>query len=177
MDRPQVIIRDATETDIPAILKMHAKSWLDTYPNKAAGISREWVQGKVEPWLTNEKIEKRRKIIRESASNPNYMYRIAENEEKEVIALIAPFRDDKTQRVGAIYVDRAYHGTGLAQQLMDQIIEWADQTRPLELEVATYNERAKNFYRQYNFQEVEGSEHLVHEKIPVVTMIRNGDEE
>ncbi len=55
MHQPHFIIRDAIEADVPAILKMHARSWLATYP---------------------------------------------------------------AQRVGAIYVDVAYHGTGLAQRLI-----------------------------------------------------------
>jgi len=60
---------------------------------------------------------------------------------------------------------------------MQEILDWADPHRPLELEVAAYNERAKAFYRKYGFIAVKDSQHLVHETIPVVTMTRKGDKQ
>lgn len=174
---PKVTVRDATESDVPAILKMHAQSWLDTYPNEDAGVTREWVEAKVGRWASYENLEKRREFIRERKDDPNAIYKIAENDTGDIVGIIAPFRNEETQRVGAIYVDKAYHGSGLAQQLMDEIITWSDRSRPLELEVASYNERAKSFYGKYGFKEVQGSEHLAYEIIPVVTMIRKGDKQ
>ena len=168
-------IRDATEADAEAIITMHDQSWQDTYPNDAAGVSRDWVKRRVSRWQNPDKLEARKEQIRKSGQGKDILYRIAQDEQGKVIGLISPFRNEETQRVGAIYVDKQYHGTGLAQKLMDEIIAWADQSRPLELEVATYNDRAKAFYRKYGFQEIEGSEHKVHDVIPVVTMIRKGD--
>ena len=172
---PKFTIRDAVESDVIGILKMHAQSWLDTYPNEDAGVSREWVEAKVGRWDSDEKIEQRRDLIRRSKDNPDLMYKVAENSDGDIIGIVAPYRNKDVQRVGAIYVDKAYQGSGIAQQLMDEIIAWADPSRPLELEVASYNERAKAFYRKYGFEELEGSEHLVHETMPAVTMIRKGD--
>jgi RimJ/RimL family protein N-acetyltransferase len=177
MKQTKLTIRDATEADAEAIVAMHDQSWLDTYPNDTAGVSREWVKERIGKWQNPEKIEARRELIRRSGQGKATIYRIAEDEYGKVVGLISPYRDEKTQRVGAIYVDKQYHGTGLAQKLMDEIIAWADQSRVLELEVASYNERAKAFYRKYNFKEIEHSEHTVHEVIPVVTMIRKGDKQ
>lgn len=177
MNTPQFTIRDATEADAPAIIAMHDQSWVDTYPNEAVGVSRKWIQKLINHTSMEEKIEQRRDVIRRCKDNPNAMYRVAENKQGEIVGIIAPFRNDTAQRVGAIYVDKAYQGTGLAQKLMDQLIAWADPYRPLELEVASYNERAKAFYRKYGFEEEVSSEHIVHDKIPVVTMIRKGDKQ
>ena len=174
---PKVTVRDAIESDVPAILKMHAQSWLDTYPNEDAGVSHEWVKAKVGKWDSDENIERRRDFIRRCKGDPNVMYKVAENDDGGIVGIIAPFRNEETQRVGAIYVDKAYYGSGLAQQLMDEIITWSDRSRPLELEVASYNERAKSFYRKYGFKEVQGSEHLAYETLPVITMIRKGDKQ
>jgi ribosomal protein S18 acetylase RimI-like enzyme len=99
------------------------------------------------------------------------------DDQGEIVGIIAPFRNDTMQRVGAIYVTKAFQGTGLAQKLMDQIIDWADPHRPLDLEVASYNERAKAFYRKYGFIEDANSEHIVHDLIPAITMIRKGDQQ
>jgi len=177
VEAPRYTIRDANEADVPAVLAMHAQSWLDTYPNEAAGITYEWVEKKLGRWSSEESIEKRRDTIRKCKGNPDALYRVAVSNQGEIVGIIAPFRNEATQRVGAIYVAKAYQGTGLAQKLMDQIIAWADPHRPLELEVASYNERAKAFYRKYGFEEVTDSEHVVHEMIPVVTMIRKGEKE
>ena len=175
MQQKSFVIRNATEADVLPILKMHAQSWLDTYPNEEAGISRDWVKERVGRWDSDEKIQSRREQIKKSQISDDALYRVAENEAGDIIAIISPFRNKEVQRVGAIYVDKAYQGTGLAKELMDQIIAWADPNQPLELEVASYNERAKAFYRKYNFEELERSEHTVHEILPVVTMVRKGD--
>jgi GNAT superfamily N-acetyltransferase len=177
MEKPRYTIRDAIEADVPAILKMHAQSWLDTYPNEAAGVTREWIKQRTDQWFSEESIEKRRDLIRRVKGNRDALYQVAVTEQGEIIGIIAPFRNETSQRVGAIYVDKAYQGTGLAQRLMDTIIDWADPHRPIELEVASYNERAKTFYRKYRFEEIPDSEHKVKEVIPVVTMIRKGDQQ
>ena len=170
-------IRAAIPEDVEAIVAMHARSWLDTYPNKALGVTREWVQERTSRWFEAEALEKRRDIIRRCENNSDALYCVAQNERGEIVGMVAPFRNEQIQRVGAIYVEKEYHGSGLAQALMDRVIAWADPHRPLELTVTTYNERAKAFYRKYGFEEIEGSEHIVHDKLPVITMIRKGEKQ
>lgn len=176
MPRSFPVIIDAHEDDGQAILAMHAQSWLDTYPNEAVGVSREWVENRVGAWDSPERVTSRIEKIKQARHDPDLMYRIAKDDEGRVVGLIMPFRDEVAQRVGAIYVDKAYYGTGLARELMDEIIAWANPKRSLELEVATYNERAKAFYRKYGFKEVKGSEKLYHDTIPIIKMTRKGDE-
>lgn len=171
-EQSRYTIQNVREADIDAMVKMHAQSWLDTYPNETAGISRQWVQEYVDGWSSPESLERRRLRVKEYANNSDALWQTAKDDENAIIGIISAFRDDQTQKVGAVYVDKSYYGSGLAQQLMDIIIEWADPVRPIELEVASYNERAKAFYRKYQFDEIKGSEHIVREKIPVVTMIR-----
>lgn len=172
----EYVIRDATEADAEAIIKMHAASWLDTYPNEEAGVSYEWVKERTDRWATSEKLAARRERISQSLRNPDYMYKIAVTTDGAVIGLACPFRDKTAQRVGGLYVDKDYQGKGMAGLLMAEILKWSDPKRPLELEVASYNERAKAFYRKHGFTEVEGSERL-YDVIPVVEMIRKGDKE
>lgn len=161
--------------DTESMIKMQARSWLDTYPNEAAGVSREWVKSHTKRWLTPENIADFEKRVEQDMTDPNKSRCVAKTKDGRIIGTIAPHRDDKVQRVGSLYVDKKYHGTGLAQRLMSEILLWSDKNRPLKLEVATYNERAKAFYRKYGFKEVEGTERLVDDMIPVITMIRKGD--
>ena len=170
------IITTPTADDVESLIAMHDQSWLDTYPDEKAGISREWVQQRINRYPHSEKIEKRLKMISQAEIDQNILIRIAKDKAGNVVGLIMPYRDRETQQVGAIYIDKAYYGTGLAQRLMAEIIAWADPKWPLELEVASYNERAKAFYRKHGFEEVAGSERL-HEIIPVIKMIRKGEKQ
>lgn len=168
------IITDATKAEAQAIIAMHAQSWLDTYPNDAVGVSREWVEDRVEKWHSPEKLAARIEKIEQAKSNPDMLYRIAKDKKGDVVGLALSFRDKETQCLGALYVDKAYYGTGLAQRFMDEVIAWADPTKSIEFEVATYNERAKAFYRKYGFEEIKGTERL-YDVIPVVKMVRRGE--
>lgn len=172
--KQEFIIAVPTLDDVEHMNAMWNQSWLDTYPNEAAGVTHEWVKKKIGGWENPENIQKRKKQLIDAESNPDVMWRVAKDKNGKVIGVAAPYRDATTQCVGAIYVDKDYHGSGVAQALMKEILAWADPARPLELEVATYNERAKAFYRKYGFTEVEDSERLVHDTIPVVKMIRKG---
>jgi ribosomal protein S18 acetylase RimI-like enzyme len=138
-------------------------------------VSQEWIQERINRYSRSEKITKRLEMINQAKTDPDILIRVAKDEEGQVIGLIMPHRDNTAQRVGAIYIDKEYYGTGLAQRLMDEILVWADPKRPLELEVAVYNKRAKAFYRKYGFEEVEGSEKLHSDVIPIIKMIRKGD--
>jgi len=78
-----------------------------------------------------------------------------------VIGMCRPYCD-RTGRchVGAIYVDKAWHGKGVGAALMERILEWVGPRRDVELHVATYNERARRFYTMWGFVEQPGSASL-----------------
>jgi ribosomal protein S18 acetylase RimI-like enzyme len=170
----QFIISVPTPDDVLPMIEMHAQSWKDTYPNDDAGVTLEWVEERTKKWFTPENIENRKKRLEEAKTNPDIATWIAKDKAGKIIGIASPRRDEKGQHVGAIYVDKEYHGQGIAQQLMEKIIDWSDPGQPIDLEVASYNERAKAFYRKYGFQETGKEAHFA-EVIPVVTMIRKGD--
>ena len=158
MSKPTFTIREAVEADVDGLLAMHAQSWIDTYPNEEFGVTEAIIRERLAHWHDAGGREKRRQKILDAQTNPDLEYWVAEDEQGKIIGLAAPHRDEKEQRLGAIYVDKAFHGSGLAQKLMEKILAWADPSRPLELEVASYNERAKAFYRTYGFVEIADSE-------------------
>lgn len=67
---------------------------------------------------------------------------------------------------------RAMHGASWRETYPNS--DHGVSQKPIDLEVVTYNGRAKAFYRKYNFDEIPGTEVLFAEKIPVITMIRKG---
>jgi ribosomal protein S18 acetylase RimI-like enzyme len=162
--------------DVKAVIAMHAQSWLDTYPNEAAGVSRQWVEQRVSQWATPENVQMRQDHLKAIANDADSLSKIVRDEDGIVLGVVRASRTEGKQRLGALYVDKRYHGKGIAQLLMKEFLAWEDTSQPTDLEVAAYNDRAKAFYRKYGFEEVEHSEHLFAEKLPVVTMMRKGDD-
>jgi ribosomal protein S18 acetylase RimI-like enzyme len=171
-----VTIQDISADDLPELLAMHAKSWRDTYPNDVAGVSYEWVYERTEKWLTPDNIEKRKEDARSVISDPNALWKVAKDEKDTILGFIRAVRKDGTQYLGALYVDEKYHGKDVAKRLMDAFLAWENPAIPTTLDVTTYNDRAKAFYKKYGFKELEGSGKLHHEVMPIITMIRKGGE-
>lgn len=174
MSESQFTIHEMTAEDVEPATRMRLQSWLDTYVNDEVGVTREWVEARNKVQLSPEKVAARKAWL----DNPNSMGWVAKDKSGMIIGVANPYRDEAgIQRVGSLYTDKAWHGKGVGGALMQKIIDWADPHRPLELEVASYNERAIAFYRKYKFEEVVGSKHTVHDVIPVITMIRKGDKQ
>lgn len=173
--KPEIaIVREASEGDILKIRTMHAHSWLVAYPNDEFGVSKDWVRERVSAWTTEEGIQKSKEHFKGIFGNPQHFYRIAELGD-EVVGLVHAINEGEKQHLAALYIDESQYGNGLAQRLMDGAIEWLDSTKPTDLGVVVYNARAIRFYEKYGFRVQDGSEHQFAEKIPVVNMILEGE--
>lgn len=164
-------IRDATLNDVCAIRKFHARSWLDTYPNEDAGVPLAWVEEKWQAWDSPEKMQESRERIRGFLADKDQLYDIAIVEDR-VVGLLHVSRHTDNQELGALYVDRKYRGSGLAQELMKLADEFWRKDEAVTLAVVDYNGRAKRFYEKQGFRKVEGSEYLHADKMPSIKMIR-----
>lgn len=154
-----------------AVVQMRNQSWRDTYPNQEFGVTNEWLEAR----FVRSTPEQRAVRMREILDNPHLTGWVAMDREGNVIGETTLYIDDGgTQHIGSLYVAKAWHGMGIGAALMEQTLNWFDAAKPIELSVATYSERAKAFYRKWDFEEIPGSEELYAGKIPVVTMIRKG---
>ena len=161
------------DTVEPATL-MRQQSWLDTYVNDEAGVTRQWIEARNKSQLGPEKTAARIKRL----NNPNGAAWVARDQAGNVIGATTPYRDEAgVQHVGSLYVDKAWLGKGVGGALMQKVIAWADPDIPLELGVVSYNDRAKAFYRKWGFEEIPNSETLFDDKIPEIKMIRKGDKQ
>lgn len=167
----------AKPEDIKSVIKMQAESWLDTYPDDRAGVSRSWVEERVRSWLTLDNIKKRQERLGVINGDRHSLYKIAVAHDGSILGVLFVRRQDGKQHLGMLYVDKKYHGKGIAQDLMKAFLEWEDTQLSTDLEVATYNKRAIAFYKKYDFHEVVGSEHFFAEIIPVITMVRKGEKQ
>lgn len=170
----QFTIAEMTQEDIEPATVMRLQSWLDTYVNDDAGVTREWIEKRNKDQMSHERMKERRTRL---ASSKIKAW-VAKNAEGKIIGATTPYIDEEgNQRVGSLYVDKLYHGMGLGSALMQKVIEGYDSARPIVLGVVTYNERAKSFYRKWGFEEIPNSETMFADKIPEIMMIRKGDEQ
>ena len=169
-NQPQFTITELTADTIDAGNRMRLESWLDTFVNDDLGVTREWIETRNAEQMSDE-IRARRL---ERLNDPNFTGWVALDESGRVIGMATPYIDeDGRQDVGSLYVDKTWHGKGVGGALMQKVIDWCDASKPIELGVVTYNERAKAFYRKWGFEEVPGSEKMFDNKIPEVKMIRH----
>lgn len=175
---PHFVIHEQQVTDIDEATRMRRDSWIDTYTNPSEGVSREWIENYFAEKLSQEGREAREKRFVDAKSSDKFNAWVARDEAGRIIGATTPFiEQDGTQRLGSLYVDKAWHGKGVGAQLMQKALEWLDPSKPVELEVVTYNERAKSFYRKWNFIEIPGSEKKYANMIPEILMIRQSIQE
>lgn len=167
-------IEKTTPDDVEEALRMRAQSWLDTYPNEEHGVTEDFVRSRTTIWTDPIRVETQRMAM-ENADENRVLHRVARDKEGRIVGTIAASKNKHSQKIHALYVDKEHHGTGVASQLMTESLAWFDDDRPVDLEVASYNDRAIAFYHKHGFAEVEGSEHLFADAIPAVDMVRAGN--
>ncbi len=155
--------------DFVAANEVRLQSWLDTYVNDQFDVTRDWVESRNETQRSLKAVEHRRQLMEDAVS----AQWVAKDSSGVVIGVTGPYvTSSGVQRVGSLYVDRKYHGCGVGAALIQKVIDWHDPSKPIEIYVVSYNERAKAFYRKWGFEEIPNSEKLFADKIPEIRMIR-----
>lgn len=170
---PDFTITEMTIDDIEPATEMRLQSWLDTYVNESSGVTREWIEERNREAKSLDRQESRVKRFIQAKKDGTFNAWVAKDTQGDIIGSTTPFVDDEgRQHLGSLYVDKKWHGKGVASQLMQQVVDWFDSEEPIELMVATYNDRAKAFYRKWEFEEIPGSEEFFDDKIPEIKMVR-----
>ncbi len=163
-------IEPMTAANIDAANEMRIQSWMDTYENEALGVTNEWLEDHLKDQWSEEFKANRLKRL----ENPNWAGWVALDGNGNIVGSTSPYIDKEGVRhIGSLYVDKAWHGKGVGGALMQKNIDWHGADAEIILEVVAYNDRAKAFYRKWDFDEIPGTEEIYANKIPVVTMIRN----
>ena len=148
-----VVVEPATAADAEAVLNVQRLTWLDTYPNEEAGITREDIRVRVEGEhgeLIPQKIERWKKGIESTdGSRKVFVARV----DGKVAGFAAPGFIDGQRRIGAIYVLPEAQGKGVGSSLMQQALTWHEHDEDVYLHVASYNNSAIDFYKRFGFKE------------------------
>lgn len=149
----QFKLRRISVEDVPVLSVMAKQTFYDTFTGTC---TEEDMQNFLDNFFNEEQLTK-------EVSDENDLYYFAEVEGRPVGYL--QFMEDyggfplikkwKALELKRIYVLKEYQGKGIAQQLMDFIIEQARQGayEVIWLGVWENNHRAKQFYKKYGFEE------------------------
>lgn len=171
--QPKFVVDKMSADDVAPATLMRFNCWLDTYINQEHNITPEWIEECYSLQFSEAVIAKRQERLLDIDHHAGW---VAKDSHGEIIGSTTPFVDDDgKQDVGSLYVNKEWRGRGVADELMQKSMNWFDKTRPIELCVVDYNERAKAFYQKWGFEEIPNSVYVTADKIPTVKMIRKGD--
>jgi GNAT superfamily N-acetyltransferase len=176
-DNHSVTIEPAVPEDAEAVCDVLRQTWLDTYPNEEAGITRDDIRLRIEG-VDGERIPKnierwRKSIATTDGSRAVYVARI----DGKVSGVVAPGFIDGQRRIGAIYMLPEAQGKGIGSQLMQKALEWHGDKEDIYLLVATYNQNAIDFYKRFGFEQtdnpvIDTGDVYGNTQIPEIEMIR-----
>ena len=144
------VIREVKPGDALDLTRLYHLTWLDTYPNEKAGITRDDIEQSYKDSYTEIFQEKQKKRLSTIAENEKYL--VAEKDGKVVGAARMILRDGFNQ-LQTIYVLPDYQGQGIGQALWDKAYAFANPEWKTVVHVAGYNVGAISFYKKQGFVE------------------------
>ncbi len=146
-----VIVNIAIPEDAEGIGKVLYETWLATYPNEEAGITREVIESVVSVQLDPEYIVERAKKIAEIDPAVRLFLTAKVAGTVQGIATANKYPDGR-QKIGSLYVLPEAQGKGVGAALAQRMLDWFDLSEPVHLTVATYNVNAIHFYERFGFE-------------------------
>lgn len=153
ISNPEVSIEKASEEDAVAILNIQYRTWRDTYVNDELGVTAEDIDerfGVNNPKLWESKIQKWKETI--SGQDDTYAVFVAKLNGKVVGFNRPGITPDGRGRPYAMYVLPETQGKGVGTELFKRSLEFLGD-RDLFLHVASFNDKAINFYKSFGFIE------------------------
>lgn len=174
----EIIIERAKPEDAEEMVRVHAQSWMETYPNESAGITEDMIRGRMYG-QNNEKLRERVGRYKKSIATQDHTHTaFVVRQSGKIVGLSLPHVEkDGRHRLGAFYLLREVWGKGIGSQLMEKVLEWHGQN-DIYLMVTSYNNRAIKFYEKLGFErtgnhsEISVSEKNNDIKMPEVEMVR-----
>lgn len=151
-DSHQIVISAAKPEDAEGVYEVQRQTWIDTYPNKEAGISEQDIRDRIEG-ANGEKVADRIKWWKkgiETVGEKRGVF-VAKQDDK-VVGFVAPGIIDGQRRIGAIYVLPEVQGQGLGRTLLGKATDWHGRDEDIYLHVASYNGNAIGFYEKNGFE-------------------------
>jgi len=146
----EIRIRKAKAEDIQGVTEVFYRTWLATYPNKEAGITKEDIEYRFKDAFTKESLAERARKIVPTCKGEAFL--VAEYESKIVGICWVKQYYDKNELL-AIYVLCGYQGKGVGSSLWKEAQVYFSPNKKTVVWVAKYNEKTIEFYRGLGFKE------------------------
>jgi ribosomal protein S18 acetylase RimI-like enzyme len=163
-------IKEPTVEEAERIGQLQLRSWLNTYQNPALGVDETWIRREA-GFLAEPRGPKMREafIASVEANSDHTFYRIAKKNDDVIAVCLAmkPNRAAKPTYLDSLHVDTPNQGRHIGTSLMEKMISWSGNDRPIRLEVVSYNQRAIDFYKKFDFV-LTGREY--NRKPPIVSL-------
>ena len=140
-----VVIQPASVDDAQDIARIQHDTWLATYVCEE-GITREDVESR--NLLSNDRVKKWERFI----DYPNSTIFVA-RVDSHVAGYCGFFSDETGQSIRALYVTPEQQRKGVGSRLFRHVLEQADASKSISLNVAAFNADAIEFYKRFGFDE------------------------
>src|SRR5260221_5179041 len=135
--------------DVESLREIQKEVWLATYPNEENGITTEAIQtlfadkDKSSQWINQ---------VKQAITTGESVGWIA-TVQGIIVGYCFIKKMENKNRILSLYVLPQYQKQGIGKALMEKMLEWIENTKPIVLEVAAYNTNAINFYKSFGFKE------------------------
>ena len=148
MEELKTNVEMAKPEDAEELQLVFYKTWLETYPNEEYAITRHDVEQRFAERLTKGGVMNFADQIKNP--KPNTLFLVAKKQGK-VVGVCRIRKDREENELGAIYVLPEFQRQGVGDKLWQEAQKFFDKGRDIVVKVATYNDKAINFYKKLGF--------------------------
>ncbi len=143
-----VAISVATPDDVLGIQEVFIQGWVATYPNAEHGITVD----DIKEWFTDRDLRGNLQKRKERLANPvNGQTTLVAKAGGRVVGVCRVMKHSDRNHLESIYVLPEYHGRGIGTAMWNSAQQYLDSTKHTIVEVATYNDKAIQFYGGLGF--------------------------
>lgn len=141
-------VRDATVEDVEQIRHVLKTTWLATYPNEELGITKEDIEQRFND-STPEARERLTKWKQNINTKPDQHEWVVKSGDQVIGWCLA--RKGGENHIQTLYVLPEFQGKGVGGRLLTAALDWIGKGKGVSLNVASYNQKAIDFYKRYGF--------------------------
>jgi ribosomal protein S18 acetylase RimI-like enzyme len=146
-EQKKVIIDLAVPADAEEIVRISKDTWKSIYASPENGVTQDWVNAIAESFKADYIVQK----LENNQNNADHIFIVARGGKGKILGYLQGIKKPEYNELRSIYLDVVDIGNGTGGKLMEYFLNWSDTDKPSQLDVASYNERAKGFYEHFGF--------------------------
>lgn len=168
------VVSLASASDTEGIVNVLYQTWLATYPNEEAGITKDDIEDRFKDLRSDEGLQKRRREIENQPANERlFVVRAGE----KIVGVCRVRRKETENELLVLYVLPEYQRTGAGNDLWSEARRFLDATKDTKVRTTEYSMGAINFYKKLGFEDTgerfqhEGSRMKSGAMFPEMTLV------